>query len=494
MLDQSMLDAIVLKRRQRIAESGFNQGIPVPEGRTVPLVPFGRNPFIVCEVKRRSPSKGDIAPGLDAPAQAALYAENGIRSISVLTEHDYFGGSLADLMAVKKRFPGIAVLRKDFLLEPEDVDLSWRAGADAILLIAGILEKKTLELLYKRAQGSGMAVLVEVHGLKDIEKIKPLKPRFTGINSRNLTTFKVDKIHPLKMKKYIQWDTRLVFESGISRYEDALFAFSSGFSGILVGESVIRRPGLIGEIKTALSSGFRGEFWSRLYARFEPGRPLLKICGLTREEDVYFADDKGADILGFILAESPRMVDPRFVAGLRSTRALKVGVVIANPGKPQGTNGSGFVDGSILNLLSGGKLDAVQFHGYESPESCIDLAYPYYKALRIRCDSDIDAISAYHCPRVLLDAFSGKAYGGTGKTIAPALVMAARDKAPLWLAGGINPTNVEYVVNVFQPELIDVSSGLEDSPGLKSREKIDRFFHRIEAAVASEGIDYARIL
>src|SRR5688572_20269953 len=108
--------AIVARRLERIAAEGYAFGHPVPEHRAVPVVPFDRAPFVICEVKRRSPSKGIIAGGLDAVEQARLYVGSGVKTISVLTEEDQFGGSLADLMAVKNAFPDTAVLRKDFLV------------------------------------------------------------------------------------------------------------------------------------------------------------------------------------------------------------------------------------------------------------------------------------------------------------------------------------------------------------------------------------------
>jgi indole-3-glycerol phosphate synthase/phosphoribosylanthranilate isomerase len=108
---------IVCRRLERIATEGFELGHPVPATRQAPLVPFDRPPFVICEVKRRSPSKGVIAGDLDAVAQARRYVEAGVKTISVLTEEDQFGGSLADLMDVKNAFPEIAVLRKDFLVK-----------------------------------------------------------------------------------------------------------------------------------------------------------------------------------------------------------------------------------------------------------------------------------------------------------------------------------------------------------------------------------------
>ncbi|MEJ2665420.1 MAG: bifunctional indole-3-glycerol phosphate synthase/phosphoribosylanthranilate isomerase, partial [Spirochaetia bacterium] len=127
-------DEIVGKRRKDLEKEGFTMGSPVPDERRAPLVPFNRDPFLICEIKRSSPSRGDIAAGRDPVAQAAAYVENGVKTVSILTEQNYFSGSLDDLMRVKTGYPDLAVLRKDFLLEKEDILVSYRAGADAVLL------------------------------------------------------------------------------------------------------------------------------------------------------------------------------------------------------------------------------------------------------------------------------------------------------------------------------------------------------------------------
>ncbi len=173
-------DNIVAQRRARIARQGHDMGAALPAARTAPLVPFGAPPFLVCEIKRRSPSRGALSAGLDAVAQARLYAERGVRNISVLTEQDNFGGSLEDLARVKEALPQLSLLRKDFLLDAEDIDVSWRAGADAVLLIAAILDAATLAALHHHATELGMQALVEVHDADDAAKCLTFAPPLTG--------------------------------------------------------------------------------------------------------------------------------------------------------------------------------------------------------------------------------------------------------------------------------------------------------------------------
>ncbi|MDR2390724.1 MAG: bifunctional indole-3-glycerol phosphate synthase/phosphoribosylanthranilate isomerase, partial [Planctomycetota bacterium] len=296
-------DEIVEKRRARVAAGGHAEGTVLPEQRDTPLVPFLGSNGLICEIKRRSPSRGDIAAGLDAVAQAGIYVRVGAGNLSVLTEPDWFGGSLQDLRRAKSAFPDIAVLRKDFLFDPEDIDVSWRAGADAVLLIAGMLSSGELAALYRRARSLGMAALVEAHDREDLQKISPFTPRFLGVNSRDLTTFRIDPLLPLVIASEVTWPASLVYESGVGHPEQVAFAAGAGFRGILVGEAVVRRPELAGELLAAPREGRRERFWTaiarRLSARPE-GRPLVKICGLTSEADARLAADLGADALGFV--------------------------------------------------------------------------------------------------------------------------------------------------------------------------------------------------
>jgi indole-3-glycerol phosphate synthase/phosphoribosylanthranilate isomerase len=144
-------DRIVARRRARLAAEGHALGVEVPHERDTLLVPFLVPPGVICEVKRRSPSRGAIDQSLDPIALAGSYRSQGARSLSVLTEQDHFAGSLADLINIKRAYPDLAVLRKDFLVDCEDVEISYRAGADAVLLIASVLTADELTRLHARA-------------------------------------------------------------------------------------------------------------------------------------------------------------------------------------------------------------------------------------------------------------------------------------------------------------------------------------------------------
>lgn len=468
---------IVERRSARVRTEGAELGHRVPRARQVPLVPFPAPPGIICEVKRRSPSRGGIAEEVDIASHVTRYAEGGACSVSILTEEDYFHGSLADLIDAKKRFPGISFLRKDFLLSQADLDVSYRAGADAVLLIASILDSSLLEELHRSALSLRMTPLVEIHDTADLEKVRPIRPVCVGCNARNLETFRVDLLSPLSLRDRIDWECTTVFESGIWDEEHAAVAASGMFDAILVGESVVRDPTIV----PRLIAGFRRprrRFWpviaksidqsKRAVASGEAPRPLIKICGLTRESDVLLSEELGADAVGFVLCESPRRTTAEFVASLPPSRALRVAVIVVEEG--------GRLDADVARLLEDGKIDAIQLHGDERPDECYDLAFPYFKALRIRGGEDLQRADRYGSPRVLLDSFSKAARGGTGRQLDAALVEAAAERGPLWLAGGIGPDNVSETVSRYGPELVDASSGLESSPGQKSHASLRAYF------------------
>jgi indole-3-glycerol phosphate synthase / phosphoribosylanthranilate isomerase len=474
----NVLESIVAARRARIAREGHSLGESLPAVRRHPLVPFGEAPFLVCEVKRRSPSRGDIAKDMDAVAQAAEYARSGVRSISVLTEQENFGGSLGDLSRIKESLPGVSVLRKDFLLDLDDIEVSWRAGADAVLLIASILDEDTLALMHGRARGLGMQALVEVHNEEDIGKCRAFAPELVGINCRDLRTFSLDLLHPLRLRRQVDWKARLLFESGIRSPEDVWLARAGGFDGALVGETAMRSAQTVPGLLAAFSLE-TGSFWTRLCGRMKPGRPLVKICGITRPQDAETAAALGADALGFVFAESRRRAQPGLLRELRDLDILKVAVVVS-----ERRDGRPVLDPQLSALLEEGMLDAVQFHGDESPAECALLAFPYYKAVRVRDAADIDSMADFRCPRVLVDAYSAQATGGTGRQIPADLAQKARKAGPLWLAGGLSPENVGQALRELSPELIDASSRLEDSTGHKDRAKLECFFREIEAYAA----------
>ncbi len=468
-------EEIARKRENRIKTEGYGLSTIIPKQRQFPITPFNIDPIVICEVKRGSPSKGGFAMDLNGVEQAEHYYNSGIRCVSVLTEEDYFFGSLQDLIDIKSRFPELALLRKDFLTSLEDIRVSYLCGADAFLLIASLLSADLLGEMYKLGIELGMTPLVEVHDEDDVNKIRDLKPVLTGINSRNLRDFSNDKFRPHLIRQLIDWDTKVIYESGIKNKQDGEFVFDSNFNGILVGEWAVKDKLLAKDLLSVFKGNRRSNPWNILYSKKNYGsmyKPLVKICGITNKEDYNLCKDSGADLLGFILADSPRKVSPKFIRELGAdSEILRVGVVVL--GKKEE------LPGDIADLVRDGYLDFIQFHGDEDPDDCNKYNIPYYKAHRVSREFDFNALGIYG-PRDLVDSFSISSYGGTGKLLDADFTNKVSSKVPLWLAGGLNPDNIRDIVKRYKPELIDLSSGLELEPGKKDKEKVKKFFMELK--------------
>ena len=505
-MSEDILAKIVRMRKADIERLGLNFDIEIPEKRRVGHTEFLGNAGAILEVKRASPSKGDIAPDLDPVALATTYAEAHAQAVSVLTEMNFFKGSLRDLVAVAdlmetRRQQGLhacAVLRKDFLLYEDEIDIAYRCGADAVLLIARILDDEQLVKMAKRAQSFDMQAFVEVREKDDFRKLQIVtealgeaaaKTIVAGVNSRDLATFHTDPLVPASVRSKLP--AKAVFESGIHTPADADYARSLGFTGILVGEAVAKNPPLAKEVVGAFETGSenaRGKFWKK-FAERKTYRPMVKICGITREEDGLLAAELGADMLGFVFSTTKRLTTEGFVRGfatkIRASRApenvpLLVGV-ITDPNSEEGK--------TAIRLAREGVLDAVQFHGVDPSNLACHCEHevrsnlysdiPCYAAVRIGEASDFDQVATLRKhgePRILLDAKVEGIPGGTGKTIPEKVLCAQAGDFPFWLAGGITPENIVTICEKFHPELVDVSSGVEDAPGIKNSEKLKSLF------------------
>jgi indole-3-glycerol phosphate synthase len=194
---------------------------------------------VVAEVKRRSPSKGALAPLLDPAAVARDYETGGAAALSVLTDEHYFGGSVEDLVAARAAV-GLPVLRKDFTVAPADVDDARLMGADAVLLIVAALSDTELSGLIERAGELSMAALVEVHDEEEAERARAAGARVVGVNQRDLRSFEVDRERAVRVARALGPDIVRVAESGISSPADLPALAEAGFDAVLVGEAFVR--------------------------------------------------------------------------------------------------------------------------------------------------------------------------------------------------------------------------------------------------------------
>jgi indole-3-glycerol phosphate synthase len=194
---------------------------------------------VIAEVKRRSPGAGEIRPDLDPGALARGYARAGASAVSVLTDRDYFGGSLADLTAVRDAVP-VPVLRKDFVIDRLQVTEARAAGADAVLLIARILDDAQLGELFASVTDLGMSALVEIHDAEELERAAAAGARVIGINNRDLGTFTTDLSVTLGLLGRVPAEAVIVSESGIRTRADVERLGDEGVDAVLVGESLLR--------------------------------------------------------------------------------------------------------------------------------------------------------------------------------------------------------------------------------------------------------------
>lgn len=498
-----ILERIVSLRRDDYLRLGASFGVPLPNVRKRPLVPFLAKPGAVLEIKRASPSKGAIAMDLDPIQLRDQYIQAGARQISVLTEQRFFKGSLEDLVAASTGDTTTAFLRKDFILYPDELEVSYRCGADAVLLIARILPLPLLKELVERCCSLGMVPLVEIREQEDRVKLSAVAkdfPVIAGVNSRDLATFRVDPLVPAGLIGTLP--CKAIFESGLSSPEACRFARQLGYAGILIGEAAARDPlraGLLVDAFLQAQPDRTGGFWRKIAEKVgsRPAlvsstrairRPLVKICGLTTVEDALYAARAGADLLGFVCtATSPRCAHAavvrecaRRLRSSSSTGPLLVAVVVETESKEACI---------ALQLAREGVLDGIQYHG-ESPDVDLDRTgnngadgvFGRYLVVRLGSEGDLHTVQTHRVqgePRILVDARSENQAGGTGQMIPSALVHAVASRGHLWLAGGLNPLNVRAVIDEFQPELIDVSSGVELAPGVKDPRLIDQLFKEI---------------
>lgn len=469
---------------------------------------------VLAEVKRASPSKGDIAPDTSAPEQALRYAAAGASVISVLTEPTWFKGTLGDMLAVRQAVDSMpnrpAILRKDFILAPYQIDEARLNGADTVLLIVAMLSPAKLKELYDYSVSLGMEPLVEVNNPAELEVALEVGSKVIGVNNRNLHDFNVDMSTTSRVNDAVKGrDVTLIALSGIASAADVEKYVAEGVKAVLVGESLMRAPDA-------------GAFLRELIGLEKPApapaqKPLVKICGVRSAKDAQAAIDAGADLIGIILvpgtkrhvdlataraiadvvrtarSKSERSVpsaDPtplwfgNHAKRLRSRRLpLLVGVVRNQPLE------------EVADLVDDIGLDAVQLHGDEPQGYARQLPVPTSKVFRVAADG---SVRGGQPSRPGLNEFvhldtqgaPGGEGGGEGVafdwTVAKRIVDAGEVGAPgsplpIILAGGLNPENVARAIETVGSVLaVDVSTGVEGADGLKDADKLKAFVKAVK--------------
>jgi len=204
---------------------------------------------LIAEIKKASPSKGIIRQDFDPSAIASIYEQNGASAISVLTDQKFFQGDLSFLKISRSVTSSIPLLRKEFIIDEYQVYQSKLAGADAILLIAAVLDRQGLSDLLTIAEGIGLDCLVEVHIEEELEEVLKTNASIIGINNRDLHTFKTDIQTTAKLMQIIPNNKVVVAESGISSPEDVKFLKECGVQAMLVGEAIMASENIALKVK-----------------------------------------------------------------------------------------------------------------------------------------------------------------------------------------------------------------------------------------------------
>jgi indole-3-glycerol phosphate synthase/phosphoribosylanthranilate isomerase len=371
----------------------------------------------IAEIKRRSPSAGDLRPDADPALIAPAYAAAGAAAISVLVD-ERFAGSWDDLSAARSATDA-PLLAKGFFSTEDDLRTAREAGADAALLLLRDLDDGATRRLMAYASDLGLDTRVEAHDAAELERGIALGAPVLGVNARDLSSFAIDRAAQLELLARIPDDRVVVAESGIETRAQGAAAELAGADAILVGSTLMRAADPGSKLAELLS------------------RPLVKVCGLTRDEDVAVAVEAGADLLGFVLVpESPRA----------ATEVLPV---------PDG----------VLSV-------AVWVGGAGESPADLDQVHPRAEGKVRGRDASItrDGVEVAR----LLDL--------PWQEDDPAhWQRAAQASGRIVLAGGLGPDNVRAAIDAVHPWAVDAASGLETAPGLKDHDKVRRY---VEAARA----------
>ena len=430
---------------------------------------------LIAEVKRRSPSAGDIAAADDAVARARAYAAGGASVISVLCEPHWFGGSVDDLRAVRAAV-AVPVLAKDFVVDPRQLDLLRAAGADLVLLLAVLHPPARLAKLAAQARDLGLEPLVEAHDAREIEAALATDARLVGINNRDLRTLEVDPEQAVRLRELIPGDRLAIAESGVRDASTVARWRATGFDAALVGEALMRSGDPSAAARAFVAAG-RDPRDITADAR----APFVKICGVTDEAGILAAVRAGADAIGL-----------NFAPGTPRELSIEEGTALARLARSSASAGSAaprivlvtadLPADDLRRIVAAVDPDAIQLSGDEPASVVAGLGRSAWKALKVRPDDDPDAVvgraRAYldaGAERILLDTAGGRYPGGTGVRVEAGIAAAVARQVPVTLAGGLDPANVAGALLAIPATGVDVASGTDAPRVTGERPRKDPF-------------------
>lgn len=402
---------------------------------------------IIAEIKRTSPSNPALQRLGPVANLARAYRRGGARALSLVTDAAHFGTSLDDVAALRAA-TDLPILVKDFVIDSAQVKAAWAAGADAILLIARMLDPESLQRLHAEAASLGLSVLVECHAADEIEQALAAGAKLVGVNNRNLASLTTDLSHGESLLPLVGPDVITVSESGLDGRGDVERMSRAGADAFLVGHALLLSPDP--GRKVAEMSGQESEDSLR-----------VKICGLTNTADARAAYSAGAHLLGLVFAASPRQVDIERAEEIR--RAV-----------PDARLCGVFQDAEpaeVIEAVEKCGLDLIQLHGNESPRECRQVAestgLPLIKALRPD-EATSDTVASYDMAAYLLiDRPKAGAAPTNQGDLRETVARIRTEGREVFLAGGLDPANVAEAVLACSPFGVDVSSGVESEPGRK---------------------------
>ena len=536
----SILHKIARKRKEEVKAASSLPGQSLLQlernfalGLAPPLVDFyarlknSKSVAVIAEIKRASPSKGDIDISAHAPSQALEYAKGGACAISVLTESNWFKGSLKDLRSARAALdtldpsiPRPAILRKDFVIDKYQIAEARLAGADTILLIVALFDQDSeLKSLLEYARYLGMEPLVEVANEQEMKRAVAIGSKIIGVNNRDLHTFNVDPNRTVSLAGLVPEEVVLLALSGIQGREDVEKYVKAGARGVLVGESLMRAAD-----KKAFIRKLQGIEIDQIGPTRSEMKKISKVCGITNIEDALYAAKCGAKLIGLIFATSPRQVGIE-TAGMivqavkekfgdsesplsnlnalrykesrsftcsewyqESAEALKE----ATNGRPLFVGVFSNASPDYMNYVAREVgLDLIQLHGDESSDFCSLLACPSIKALHVGADDEASIVKKIEAGKkklslILLDTgLKGVAQqGGSGVEFDWSIAkrIGSSMGIPLLIAGGITPESVSNAVSTIGSEFVlglDVCSGVEASKGKKDANKLKQFIEYV---------------
>lgn len=462
----------VVPELEALGRAGLARALAdAPAPRSIADALAGPGLHLIAEVKRSSPSAGAIAAGDDAVARARAYAAGGASAISVLCEPHWFGGSVADLRAVRAAV-SVPVLAKEFIADPRQLGLLRAAGADLVLLLAVLHPAKRLVRLVAQARDLGLEPLVEAHDAREIDAALASGARLIGINNRDLRTLDVDPERAVRLRELVPGDRLAIAESGVRDTATVARWRATGFDAALVGEALMRSADPAAAARAYVGAGAYPRDLAAV-AR----EPMVKICGITDAAGLLAAVRSGADAIGLNFAPgTPRALS--IEEGVTLARLARRAAAADRPCPRIVVVTADLPAAELARVIATVDPDAVQLNGDEPPSAIAGIGRPAWKALRVgsgdRAEDVVSRARAFldaGAARILLDAAGGPHPGGTGLRVDTVLAAAVAREVPITLAGGLGPASVAQALLEVPATGVDVASGTEypHMPGERPR-------------------------